>query len=63
MVQRLAPAFGSSDGYVQVVFDLTLPDEVIKTPWPQAGIKWYILSVGFTRYNASYFSLASLDLL
>jgi len=63
MVQRLAPTFGSSDGYVQVVFDLALPDEVIKTPWPQAGIKWYILSVGFTRYNASYFSLASLDLL
>ncbi len=57
MVQRLAPAFGSGDSYVQVVLNLALPDEIIKTPWPQAGIKWYVLSAGFTRYNASYFNL------
>ena len=57
MVQRLAPAFGSSDGYVQIVLNSDLPDEIIKPPWSQAGIKWYILNTGFTRYNASYFNL------
>ncbi len=62
MVKRLAPALGSSDSYVQVFLDLALPDEVIKTPRSQAGIKWYVLSAGFTRYNASYFNLAPLDL-
>ena len=55
MVQRFVPAFGGGDGYVQIVFDLALPDEVIKTPWPQAGIKWYVLTAGFTRCNTSYF--------
>ena len=32
-----------------------LPDEVIETPWSQAGINWYVLSSRSTRYNASYF--------
>jgi hypothetical protein len=40
VVQRLAPALGGGDGYVQVVLDLALADEIIKTTWPQAGIKW-----------------------
>ncbi len=57
MVQRPTPAFGSGDSYVQIILDLGLPDEVVKTPWPQAGIKWYVLTMGFTRYNASYFDL------
>ena len=61
MVQRFASAFGSGDSYVQIIFDLALPDEVIKTPWSQAGIKRYVLVSGFTRYNASYFNLTSLD--
>ncbi|MFC1932971.1 hypothetical protein ACFLXU_05015 [Chloroflexota bacterium] len=61
MVQWLVPALGSSDSYVQIVFDLALPDEVIKTPWSQAGIKRYIFTAGFTRYNANYFNLAPLD--
>jgi len=57
MVQCLASAFGSSNSYVQIVLDPDLPDEIIKTPWSQAGIKRYILSSGFTGYNASYFNL------
>lgn len=57
MVQRLASAFGSSNSYVQIVLDPSLPDEIIKTPWSQAGIKWYVLSSGFAGYNASYFNL------
>jgi len=62
MVQRLTPAFGSGDSYVQVFLDLALPDEVIKMPWSQAGIKWYILSAGLTRYNASYFNFTPSDI-
>ncbi len=58
MVQRLIPASGSSDGYLQIILDLALPGKVIQTPWPQAGVKWLILVVGFTRYNTSYFNLA-----
>ena len=57
MVQRLIPALGSGNSYIQIVLNPSLPDEVIKTPWSQAGIKWYVLSTGFTRYNASYFNL------
>jgi hypothetical protein len=63
VVERLAPTFGSRDGDVQIIFDLALPDEIIETPWPQAGIKWQVFSAGFTRYNASYFTLVSSDIL
>jgi len=59
VVQRFTPTFGGDDSNVQVLLDLALPDEVIETPWPQAGIKWYILSAGFTRYDAGYGTLAS----
>jgi len=38
MVQWLASAFSSDNSYIQVFLDFALPDEVIKTPWPQAGI-------------------------
>ncbi len=61
MVQWLAPAFSRGDSYAQIVLDFGLPDEVIKMPWSQAGIKWYVFTAGFTRYNASYFGLAPLD--
>lgn len=57
MVQCLAPALGSHNSYVQIVLDLDLPDEIVKPPWSQAGIKRYVLSSGLTRYNASYFNL------
>jgi hypothetical protein len=54
MVQRLSPAFGGGDGDVQVVLELILPDELIKAAGPEAGVKRYVLSAGFTRYDASY---------
>ena len=57
MVQCLTSAFGSGDSYVQIVLDPGLPDEVIKPPGSEASIKWYVLSGGFTRYNAVYFNL------
>ena len=59
MVQRLTPTFSGGNSDVQVFLDLALPDEVIETPRPQAGVEWYILSAGFTRYDAGYFNLAS----
>ena len=48
MVQRLAPAFSRSDSYLQVILNLTLPDEVIKASGSEASIKGYILSLGLT---------------
>jgi hypothetical protein len=48
MVQRLIPAFSRRDSYLEVILNLILPDEVIKTPGAEAGIKGYILSPGFT---------------
>ena len=57
MVQCLTSAFGSSNSYIQIVLDFGLPDKIIKTPWSQTGIKWYVLSRGLARYNASYFNL------
>jgi len=63
VVQRLASALSSSDSYVQIILDSGLPDEVIKAPGSQSSIKRYILSGGFTRYNAFYFSLPPLPLL
>ena len=60
MVQSFTSAFSSGDSYVQIAFDLALPDEIIKTAWPQAGIEGYVLTAGFTRYNASYFNLTPL---
>ena len=48
MVQCFTPAFGSGDSYLDVILNSMLPDEVIKTPGAQAGIKWYVLSTGFT---------------
>ena len=56
MVQRLASTFGGSDGYVQIALDLILSDEVIKATGSEAGVKWYVLSARFARYDASYFN-------
>ena len=63
MVERLASAFGGGDSYIQVLFYLALPDEVIKTPWPQAGIKRRIFTISFTGDNTSYFNLTPLGFL
>ncbi len=55
MVQCLIPPFGRGNRYIQIIFDSGLPNEVSKTSGSKASIKWYILSAGFTRYNAFYF--------
>ena len=48
MVQRLAPALGGSDGYVQIVLYLILSDELGKVAGSEVGVKWYVLDAGFT---------------
>ena len=48
MVQRLTPAFGGGNRYVQVVLNPGLPDEVTKRAGPQAGIERLVLSTRFT---------------
>ena len=60
MVQGLASTFGGGDGYAQIVFDTALPHEVGEVSGSKAGIKWYVLGAGFTRYNAFYFDLTPL---
>ena len=47
MVERLASALSCGDGYVYILFNPVLPDEVIKTAGSQAGIKRCILGIGF----------------
>jgi len=48
MVQRLASTFGRGDGYVQIILNPGLPNEVIKVTGSEAGVKWYVFSAGFT---------------
>jgi len=48
MVQGLASTLGSSNRDVQVVFNLVLSDELIKTARSETGVKWYVLSAGLT---------------
>ena len=59
MVERLTPAFGCGDGYVQVFLDFVLPDEIIERTWPQAGFQCGVFRVGFPRYDTSYFNFTS----
>jgi hypothetical protein len=46
MVQRFPPALGGSNGDVQVVLNLVLPDELIKTAGSETGVKRYVLGTG-----------------
>jgi hypothetical protein len=48
VVQRFAPALSGGDGYIQIVLYPALPDEFIKMAGSEVGIKWGILSIGFT---------------
>jgi hypothetical protein len=48
MIQRLTPAFSCSDSYPQVILNLVLPDEVVKTSGSEATVEGYILSSGLT---------------
>jgi hypothetical protein len=46
MVQRLAPAFSRRDSYLYIIFNLILPDEVVKTSGSEAAIEGYIFGSG-----------------
>jgi hypothetical protein len=46
MVQGFASTLGSSNGDVQVVLNLPLSDELIKTAGSETRVKRYILGAG-----------------
>jgi len=60
MVKCLTSPFSRSDSYAQVLLNSGLTNEVIKVSGSEADIKRYVLSTGFTRYNAVYFNLTPL---
>jgi len=60
MVKCLTPPFSCGDSYVQILLNSGLTNELIKATGPEAGIKRYVFSTGFTRYNAVYFNLTPL---
>jgi len=57
MVQRIPPPPGRGDGYIYIILDFFLPDEVVKAPGPEAAVKGYILVVGLARNDAVYLKL------
>ena len=57
MVKRLISPSSRGDSYAQIILDSGLTNELIKMTRSEAGIKRYVLSTGFTRYNAVYFNL------
>jgi len=60
MVKCLTPPLSRGDSYAQVLLNSGLTNEVIKAPGSEADIKRYVLSTGFTRYNAVYVNLTPL---
>jgi len=46
MVQCLLPALGRGDGYLDVILDLVLADEVAEAPGAEATVQGYVLGVG-----------------
>jgi hypothetical protein len=62
VIQRFSPAFSGGDGNAQIVLDFTLPDKVIQPPWAEAAVKGYVLSAGFARYYALYFTFTPYSL-
>ena len=60
MVKCFTPPFSCSDSYAQILLNSSLTNELIKATGPEAGIKRYVFSTGFTRYNAVYFNLTPL---
>ena len=56
MVQCIPPAFGGSNGYLQILLNPVLSGEVTEMTGSEAGIKRGILSVWFAGYDASYFA-------
>ena len=60
MVKCLAPPFSRGDSYAQILLNSGLTNKLIKATGSEAGIKGYVLSTGFTRYNAVYLKLTPL---
>jgi len=60
MVKCLSPPLSCSDSYAQILLNSGLTNKLIKATGPEAGIKGYVLSTGFTRYNAAYLKLTPL---
>jgi hypothetical protein len=48
MVKGFTPAFSCSDGYLEIFYYTSLPDEVSKTLGTQADIKWRVLVAWFS---------------
>jgi len=48
MVKCLTPAFSRGDGYIQVIFNPALANEVFDTMGSEADIKRRVLGTGFT---------------
>jgi len=48
MVKRLPPPLGCGDGYLNIILNLVLPDEVSKAAGSEASVKGYILGSGLT---------------
>ena len=48
MVQRFPPPLGRGDGYLDVILNLVLPDEVSKASGAEAAVEGYILGAGLT---------------
>jgi hypothetical protein len=57
VVQRLLPAPGGGDGYLYIILNLVLADEVVEEPGAEAGIQGYVLGVGLAGNDALYFDL------
>lgn len=55
MVKGFTPAFSRSDGYLEVFYDTSLPDEVLKGLGAKAGIERRVLVAWFSRYDSRYF--------
>ena len=60
MVKCLSPPLSCGDSYAQILLNSGLTNELIKATGSEAGIKRYVFSTGFTRYNAVYFNLTPL---
>jgi hypothetical protein len=46
MVESLPPPPGRGDGYLDIILNLVLPDEVVKAPGPEAAVQGYVLGAG-----------------
>ena len=54
MVKGFTPAFGRSDGYLEIFDDTSLSDEVLEELGTKAGIERRVLVAWFSRYDSRY---------